>query len=276
MSTRAHVPNFIIVGAAKAGTTAIYHYLNQHPQVYLTPLKETNYFALRGQRLEFRGPGDDLYVNRLSITDPNVYRAQFDGVRDEVAIGEASPLYLYHPLVAGRINEEFPDAKIIAILRNPIDRAYSAFLHLVRDHREEHRDFERALSHEQERIADNWEHIWHYISMGRYYEQMKRYFDLFPREQVRVYLYKDLRADPCGLLRDTLRFIGVDENFGFDTSTRYNEASLPLEQRPPLLSQVRARLQRELRDDILKLQDLIERDVSHWLTPDLAEQEARF
>ena len=276
MSTRAHSPNFIIIGAAKAGTTAIYHYLLQHPQVYLTPLKETNYFALQGQQLNFRGPGDDHYVNRLSITDPNVYSAQFDGVRDEVAIGEASPLYLYSPLAAGRIREALPDAKIIAILRNPVDRAYSAFLHLLRDHREGERNFEKALGNEQEHIDANWEHIWHYMSMGRYYKQVKRYYDLFPREQIKVYLYRDLRTDSCALLRDTLGFIGADPTFEFNTATRYNEATLPVEQRPPLLPEVRARLENELRDDILKLQDLIGRDVSHWLRSDQAEQEARF
>jgi hypothetical protein len=220
------IPNFIIVGAAKAGTTAIYHYLLQHPQVYLTPLKETNYFALAGQQLAFRGPGDEDYVNRLSITDEASYRSQFDGVRDEIAIGEASPLYLYHPQAAARIHDALPDAKIIAILRNPIDRAYSAFLHLVRDNREVHRDFEQALAQEPARIADNWEHIWHYLSMGRYYEQVKRYYDTFPHEQVRVYLYRDLRTDCTTLLRDTLNYLQVDPDFRFDTATRYNEATL--------------------------------------------------
>jgi hypothetical protein len=72
-------PNFIILGAAKAGTTALYEYLKQHPQVYMTPLKETNYYALRGKNLDFRGPGDAEFVNRLSITDEAAYRAQFDG-----------------------------------------------------------------------------------------------------------------------------------------------------------------------------------------------------
>ena len=270
-----NLPNFLIVGAAKAGTTAIYHYLQQHPQIFVSPLKETNYFALANQKLEFCGPGDDDYVNRLSITDENAYRAQFDAVRDEVAIGEASPLYLYSSAAAARIHETVPDAKIIIILRNPIDRAYSAFLHLVRDNRECHRDFDAALAHEAEHIAAGWEHIWHYVAMGRYYEQVKRYFDLFPREQIKVYLYRDLRFDPCAVLRDTVSFVGADADFSFDTATRYNEASLSREERPPLLPATRARLQDELRDDILRLQDLIERDVSHWLTPDLGEQEAK-
>lgn len=276
MSPRASSPSFIILGAAKAGTTSLYHYLQQHPQVYLTPLKETNFFALQGQHLCFAGPGDDGFVNRLSITCPNSYAAQFDGVRDEIAVGEASPLYLYHPLVAQRIRENVPEARLIAILRNPVDRAYSAFLHLVRDNREPHRDFQTALEHEQERIEANWEHIWHYVAMGRYFEQVKRYFDLFPREQIQISLYRDLRSDLRSYLKETTRFIGADDSFEFNINTRYNEATLPLEQRPPLLPEVRARLQDELRDDILRLQDLIERDVSHWLTPAGADPEPRF
>jgi hypothetical protein len=276
MSERNHLPNFIILGAAKAGTTALYHYLTQHPQIYMSPLKETNYFALAGQQLNFCGPGDNDYVNRLSITSREAYCSQFQGARDEIALGEASPLYLYHPLAAERIQHEVPEAKLIAILRNPIDRAYSAFLHLVRDHRETTRDFSEALALEEERIAANWEHIWHYVSMGRYYDQVKRYYDRFDRDQIWVLIYRDLRSDPRGVLRDTFRFVGVDESFVPDMSTRYNEASLPLEQRPPLLPSVRARIQNELRDDILKLQDLINRDLSHWLTPESPEQEAKY
>ena len=275
MFNHPHLPNFIIVGAAKAGTTAIYYYLAQHPEIYVTPLKETNYFALAGQTCAFAGPGDGDYVNRLSITTEDAYRAQFDGVRDETAIGEASPLYLYAPGAAQKIRETVPDAKIIAILRNPIDRAYSAFLHLLRDGREGERDFDQALRNEQEHIDANWEHIWHYIGMGRYFEQVKRYYDLFPREQIQVFLYRDLRTNQSATLREVVRFVGADEGFEFDFSRRYNEASLPLDQRPPLLPATRTRLQNELRSDILALQDLIERDLSHWLTPDLAEQEPR-
>ena len=273
-------PNFIVLGAAKAGTTALYHYLRQHPQIYMTPLKETNYFALCDQELNFRGPGDGDYVNCLSITREEAYRAQFEGVGDEPAVGEASPLYLYHAGAARRIHEAVPEARLLAILRNPVDRAYSAFLHLVRDGRETTRDFEVALSHEEARIQDNWEHIWHYISMGRYYEQVKRYYDLFAPEKIKIFLYRDLRTDPHSVLRDTYRFLGVDEEFQADTATRYNEASLPIEQRPPLLPEVRARLENQLSPDILKLQDLIGRDLSHWLsngqTENQAEQEPRF
>ena len=274
MSEREYLPDFILLGAAKAGTTALYHYLKQHPQVYMTPLKETNYFALSGQNLDFRGPGDSEFVNRLSITDEAAYRAQFEGRGSQPVAGEASPLYLYHSAAPERIQATVPNARFIIILRNPIDRAYSAFLHLVRDGRETTRDFEEALALEPQRIGDNYEHIWHYLSMGRYYEQVKRYFDRFSHEQIQVFLYRDLRESPHKLLRETFGFLGVDEEFQPDTATRYNESTLPAEARPPLLPPVRVRLQEELREDILQLQELIKRDLSHWLAPIPSEVEA--
>ncbi len=267
-----HLPNFIILGAAKAGTTALYHYLRQHPQIYMTPLKETNFFALKDRQLNFCGPGDNDYVNQMSITDWDCYKAQFDGVRDEIAIGEASPLYLYEACAAPRIKEYVPDAKLLIFLRNPIDRAYSAFVHLVRDGRETTRDFGEALALEDERIALGWEHIWHYKHMGLYYDQVKRYFDLFGRENVRVDLYYDFKTRPVELMQEIFGFLGVDETFAPDISQRYNEASVPHEQRPPLTLEVRHQLLDYFREDSLKVQDLIGRDLSRWLgiaTPDL-------
>jgi hypothetical protein len=269
-----HLPNFLILGAAKAGTTALYHYLNQHPQIYMTPLKETNFFALEGQPLNFSGPGDDDYVNRMSITTLDAYKEQFDGVRDEIAVGEASPLYLYDERAARNIYRYVPDAKLIIILRNPIDRAYSAFLHLVRDGREEFADFGTALQREDERIRAGWEHLWHLKQMGLYYEQVKRYYDLFPREQIKTYLYYDFRTQPQVVLQELYGFFGVDETHVTDMSCRHNEATVPKEQRPPLLPEVRQQLQDEMRDDILKVQDLIGRDLSHWLTSSKREAES--
>src|SRR3954451_24911674 len=207
------LPNFIILGAAKAGTTALYHYLKQHPQVGMSRIKETNYFALAGDPLDFRGPGDRDYIGRFSVTTADGYRRQFLGCEGAVAIGEASPLYLYSPKVPPRLKEAVPDAKLIAILRNPVDRAYSAFLHLVRDGRETVLDFGEALRLEESRIRDHWEHIWHYKNIGLYYQQLQRYFDLFDRGQIRVYLYYDFRTDPVGMLRDLFRFVGVDEGY---------------------------------------------------------------
>lgn len=269
------LPNFIILGAAKAGTTALYHYLAQHPRIYLSPLKETNFFALEGEPPRFCGPGDHDYVNCLSITTLEGYAAQFAGVRDETAIGEASPLYLYSPKAVGRIRHYVPDARLIAFVRNPVDRAFSAFLHLVRDEREPCREFREALAAEEERIRAGWEHIWHYKRMGLYHEQLRRYYDVFPADRIKVFLYKDLRLEPRRTLREIFGFLQVDPVFVPDTSERYNVTNnLPPEKRPALLPEVRAELRAYFREDSLRLQDLIGRDLSHWLNEMPAPVEA--
>ena len=123
------MPNFLIVGAAKAGTTALHEYLQQHPQIYMTPTKETNFLAFEGEVLNFHGPGDES-LQDFSITDLKTYQAEFQQVTNELAIGEACPSYLYLPKAAKRIKQYIPDTRLIAILRNPVERAYANFLHI--------------------------------------------------------------------------------------------------------------------------------------------------
>ena len=261
------LPNFIILGAAKAGTTALYHYLKQHPQVGMSRIKETNYLALKNDPLDFQGPGDADYIKRFTITTEAGYLDQFRDCAGKVAIGEASPLYLYSPKAPAEIHATVPDARLVVILRDPVDRAFSAFLHLVRDHRETTRDFGEALRLEPDRIAARWEHIWHYVGMGRYADQLARYHALFPAEQIRVYLYQDFQRDPCHTLRDLFRFLEVDETFTCDQSTRHN-AGLPHDQRPHLTPEVRDLIRAELSDDVSRLETMIDRDLSAWRRPD--------
>lgn len=304
------LPNFIIIGAAKAGTTSLYQYLRQHPQVFMSPLKETNFYACAGVRPAFQGPGDDRWFNRRAVIDPAVYEANFAQAGDARAIGEASPYYLYHPNAAGNIHRAIPHARIIAIFRNPIDRAFSSFLHLRRDGREPETTFPAALALEDHRIAQHWEFIWHYLGASRYAEQAQRYVDLFPREQLGFYLYDDFDADPVGFTRHVFEFLGVDASFVPDTTVRHNVsgvptrpliyqlaasarfnllrriglAILPPKQRlrlldyivrhsrqPAVLSpDVHAELAEHFREDVGRLGELLGRDLSFWLRPKAA------
>src|SRR5688500_285356 len=134
----------------------------------------------------------------LPSTDLADYQALFEGVTDEKAIGEASASYLYSPKAPGLTKGSVPDAKFIATLRNPADRAYSNFLHCVRSGRESIVDFAEALRAEEGRIRDNWGPLWHYKRKGFYYAQVRRYLDTFGRDQFRVWLYEDLRAEQIG------------------------------------------------------------------------------
>ena len=301
--TPRQMPNFLIIGAAKAGTTALHAYIKQHPQVYVSHTKETNFFALEDQPLNFTGPGDDEAVNDFSVTSLEAYHAQYDGVTDEVALGEASPLYLYSERAPKRIAHYVPDAKIIVMLRNPAERAYASFLHLIRDNREPLRDFAQALKEEDERVAAGYEHIWHYRRLGFYYEQLSRYYAHFPAKNIKVYLQEDLKHDSDTLFRDLFEFLGVDPDFKPDTSLKLNVSGVPKNQalhsflakpnwfkstfkylipdamrhklvtnvrqnnleKPPLDPKVKRELTELYHEDTLKLQNLIDRDLSAWL-----------
>jgi sulfotransferase family protein len=316
------MPNFFIIGAQKAGTTSLYHYLDQHPQIYMSPAKEPFFFNheinSNGElvREKFGGPGRSW--NPVKFTDNPVrfsnleeYRALFEGVTDEKAIGEASVLYLYTPGTAERIKKYVPEAKVIALLRNPADRAYSAFLNAVRGGREPLYDFAQALREEDGRIRDNWHYVYRYRDRGLYYGQLKRYYDVFDREKIGVWLYEDLSADPSRMVQSVFRFLGVDDAFVPDTSSKHNPGSVPknevgrqvirfmntalpivrkvippaskvyreenvrlrkivqkralIDESPPLDAEIRAELIEFYREDILRLEDLIGRDLSLWL-----------
>ncbi len=296
------LPNFLIIGAAKSGTTALYQYLKQHPQIYMSPIKEPHFFGLEGENLNFQGPTAEQYENR-SITNIEDYRALFQGVLDEIAIGEASNSYLYLSKAPERIKYYIPSAKLIAILRNPVDRAYSSFLNLMRTGGEPLNDFPRALREEETRIRSNWGFLHRYQDLGFYYVQLKRYFEIFDSTQIRVYLYDDLRNNPVRVLQDIFKFIGVDVAFVPDMSTKFNVSGIPKNKvlhnfltgenpiktifrpflpanlraklinryyekgldKPQLSAEVRHQLIHIYREDILKLQDLSQRDLSGWL-----------
>ena len=296
-------PNFLLIGAAKAGTSSVFAYLGQHPEVFVSPVKEPNYFALAGQRVAYAGPGD-MIVNRASITDEPRYRALFRGAAGAKAVGEASTLYLYAPGAAAAIHQDVPEARIIAILRDPTERAYSSFLHMRRDGRESVESFEEALDLEKSRIDQHWEHLWHYTGLGLYHAQLERYLALFPRDRVGVWLYDDLEAEPGRVLREVFAFLGVDPTFEPDMSVRHKVAGTPRsktlhailtqpnpvksmakrllpagvrsraygammqrnvrEHRESMRADTRQRLQALFRPDVERLERLLERDLSTW------------
>jgi hypothetical protein len=225
------MPNFLIIGAAKSGTTALYYYLKQHPQIYMSSLKEPNFFAFEGEQLNFRDAGDrEARINQKVITNIEAYRDQFRGISDQKAIGEASPWYLYSPKAPERILNYIPEAKLIAILRNPVERAYSSFLHLIRDGREPIKDFAQALIEEESRIQNNYPPLWHYKQAGYYYPQLKRYFDRFDPKQISIYLYENFQKDPIEVLQDIFQFLNVENSFVPEVSLKHNVSGIPKNQ----------------------------------------------
>jgi hypothetical protein len=294
------MPNFLIIGAAKAGTTSLYSYLNQHPQIYMSPIKEPRFFALEGDNLSFQGPSQG--INHTSVTTIDGYLDLFQGVTSEIAIGEASTLYLHSAKALRGIKNYIPRAKIIAILRDPVDRSYSSYLHLVRDGYET-LSFQQALLVEDSRIHQKWQPLWYYTQRSFYYNALNQYLKSFDSEQIKIYIYDDFAEDSSAIVKDIFDFLDVDHSFQPDMS-KANVSGIPKNEllnqlfardnlfksivKPLLPGFIRQRIAHKVResnlaakpnipfeaeqylrrlfhDDILNLQDLIQRDLSKWL-----------
>jgi hypothetical protein len=225
--------NFLIIGAARSGTTALWEYLNEHPQVYLCTPKHTRFFASEGKIPDFAGPKPPglgaRSTNRAPYAIINIedYRALFDGVTSETAIGEASHSYLYTPGTPERIRNYVPDARLIAVLRDPVERAYSHFSFMVQNGREPASDFMQAIEEEEAGKRDDWWPTFQYLRVGFYYAQLRRYFDLFEPGQIKIYLQEDLRFDTLGVVQDAFRFLEVDDTYAPNVAKSHNASGIP-------------------------------------------------
>lgn len=218
-------PSFIIGGAAKAGTSALYVYLNQHPQIFMCHPKEPRYFAFRGVRPDFRGPGDEERFNAKTVYKKEDYYKLFSEAGGNVAIGEASPIYIHMPGCAQAIYSELPSVNLIFILRHPVERLNSAYMHQVRANQET-LSLEDALAAELSRIEANWAWHWRYSQLGFVADRIRSFVDLFPKKQLLFIKYDDFLNDNARILKTILRFIGVDETFEF-RSVRENVGGRP-------------------------------------------------
>lgn len=290
------LPNFIVIGAAKAGTTALYWYLAEHPEVFMSPVKETNYFAY-GLDDEGRLLYGDPDVHRFPVKSLSAYEQLFAGAGEAVAVGEASPIYLECPQAAGRVRKLLPGARLVCVLRHPVDRAYSDYQMYLR-RRGRRLDPARDLT-----ARSAWaQSDSRWMQIGRYHEQLKRYYDAFPREQIHVFLFDDLKQGALQAMQNIYRFLGVDPAFTPDFDAPHNIGGMPesrwlegfltskavrsavepwiptgaanwvrrlrmknMRPAPPLPAELRKKLSSHLRDDIRRTSELVERDLDHWL-----------
>jgi hypothetical protein len=312
------LPNFFIVGAPKAGSTSLYHYLDQHPDVFMSPVKEPCYFAseLRLEnfseeeqprvRREMRALDEylrgSLTEKRFGglVSDWESYCRLFRNVTAERAIGEASVCYLWSETAAANIRERIPDARILMVLRNPVERAFSQYLHALsvglvcRGFREQ---VEANLHSSSKKFGSSYP----FLEFGLYYEQVKRYLEMFPSDRVRIYLYDEYQRDAGRVVTDIFAFIGVDSSFAPAMNERHLEFRIPkyvratqllkrtgvwfgvrdlspepvrrllrkAALRPPralrMTPEDRAFLIDYYRDDIHQLSTLLKRDLSVWL-----------
>ncbi len=295
------IPNFIVVGSARAGTSYLSRFLIQHPDIYLPPRGESHFFATPDFPFLFKGPGDEG-MNTEVIRTWDRYEMLFDEVKQERAIGESSGFYLYYPGTAARIFQARHTMKIIIMLRNPVERAFSSYTYLLRENRET-LSFVEALKAEPQRKQEDYEPMWLYRELGLYYEQVKRYTDQFSKDQLKIILYDDFINDVQETMEDIFGFLGLYSNVPMDTSMLLSESGVPTSRKafdffakPHFIKEVfkpfipkntRKRLghkvktmflepidmssstKKELiqyyRPDILKLQKLIGKDLGTWL-----------
>jgi hypothetical protein len=231
------MPDFFIVGHPKCGTTALHEMLRQHPQIHM-PLKEPRFFA-QELRSRFRRLGPET----LPLT-PEQYMALFDGASPGQLLGEASPQYLRSQAVAGRIARVDPDARIIAVLREPASFLRSFHLQALHNLNETETDFAKALALEPARregrkipLYSQSPQALMYSEHVRYVEQLRRFHEAFPAEQVLVLIYDDFRRDNSAVLRQVLRFLGVDDTVAIEPVTT---SRLPAVRRPRLYALTRA------------------------------------
>ncbi len=284
------VPNFLIIGAHKAGTSSLHRYLRQHPEVFMPTLKELRFFSYHPDESDVE-PSPYGWGPRVHpIKTWSEYVDLFAPVTTEKAIGEASPCYLNHPRCPMRIKQALPDVRLIVSLRDPVDRAYSGYLMAVRDVGET-RPFADTIGGPRTAWHDNLV----------YFKPCQRYLECFPRWRMKFVRAETLNAEPATVLSDIFSFLEVDPAFEPDTSMQFNQGGVPRSRRlhwvlnnrhvrwlrpyipasfrsalkplkranlrtPPRMDvAVRARLIALLRDDILRLQDLLDMDLSDWL-----------
>lgn len=301
------IPTFVVAGAARSGTTAVVEALRAHPDVFVTRPKEPHYFAFAGGPVEFTGPGDDATINRIAVTARERYLALYpadpagDGYR-ALGDGSVSTLY-YHRTAIPEILALNPAMRVVIILRDPVERAYSSFQYMRARGLEPLADFAAALREEPRRIAAGWQHLWHYDAMSRYADAVEHFLGALGRDQVGVWFYEDLAGDGPVVIDQICRFLGVaPERAALRAVPRVNVSGEPRSRRLQTLIQgatrhrgvrlaakrivpfgVRERVRRAnlrpagapagarqelrpvFRDDVVRLAELLDRPIPDWI-----------
>jgi Sulfotransferase family len=202
------LPNFFVAGAPKAGTTALHAALARHPELYMSAVKEPKFFLTDGPPPAQGGPGD-AKTYRENVWRRADYEALFDGAPPGALRGESTPFYLYSQAAQQRIRTLVPDARMIVVLRDPIERAHSNWTHLWSAGLDPIDDFVRACDAEDRRIAAGWADFWRYKRLGLYGEQVEHLYSVFPADRVLLMRYRELLGNPVGTLNRICVFLGV-------------------------------------------------------------------
>jgi hypothetical protein len=313
-----HTPNFLVAGAAKCGTTSLYHYLRQHPDVYMSPIKEPNHFSTDIQPEDFsaeykiyeksKNLNIEKYVNGdmseeqwgAYVTKREHYLKLFKLVKNQKRIGEISNSYMYSTQAAANIFREFADMKIVMILRQPAERAYSHYMANLRDGRTT-LPFREEVLHDDAKAKHGWSISHLYYELGLYSEQIKRFTDIFPAQQIKIFLFDDLKKDNKSLVKELFEFLDLRTDTPIQFDEKFNEARVPKNpglikfitqiglkrkifralpsswqkktkdaffkegKAPKMSAEDRAWMSSRYHQDIQQLEKLIQRDLKHWM-----------
>lgn len=296
------LPSFLILGAYKAGTTAINYLLADHPDIYMSPRKESRYFSYDPSSPGVGG-SNGRRMRSIPVSSLAEYERLFAGARSERAIGEASPSYLPSVIAPARIRDTLDHPRLIAILRDPAERAFSHLLMNANRTYSTLPNLRIAATNFDEHNSAMASDLRRILEIGFYSSQINRYWDVFPKEQLRIYLYEDFTSEPERVIHDICNFLGVTTDWTPDTSQRHNVSGIPKNEivnrvmntarqvANPILPRLPARLTDSLvrirnhtmervklsvderaslielyRDDILRLETMLDRDLARWLT----------
>ena len=298
--TREPGPDFFVIGAGRSGTTSLHQYLAQHPQIFVAAKNPAFFYACDLSGSPFANDPGALPADFVRSRDE--YERRYAAAPCGAMRGDVSPVYLASTRVAGRVARSLPTAKLIAILRDPVDRVYSRYVSRRRDGLESTPSFEALVEHELAEPLVRDDAHGSYLPGGMTSHFLRTYLDHFPRENVAIHLFEDFARSTSATMREICRFLGVDDGFAFDLSRIHNQGGGRVRNRSlgrlwaasePLRRGLRPLLPRSLRDrafrqitansvsvsmsaatrrrlrevyaaDVTRLERLTGRDLSHW------------
>ena len=219
------IPNFVVIGAAKSGTTSLHGWLSQHPQIFVPRQKELHFFAAPWLRENCHGPGDTRVLQDLATTRDE-YLAHYRDAAGYSAIGDISPSYFAWWPSRDAIREHLGTPRILLLLRDPVEKAFSQYTHLLRDGREK-LSFWDGLQAEPERARQGYGALWRYLGGALYAESTERFLETFGRERMKILFFEDLVRAPDAVLREILEFLDAEPDVRIDTSEVRNRSGAP-------------------------------------------------
>jgi hypothetical protein len=238
-----NIPNFFIIGVVKGGTTSLYNYLLQHPDIYFSPIKETNFFArhninetnlIKEYALDIKIDLKKYFTNGMKevihiahIKSIKDYEFLFSKANSQKIIGEISNSYSICSKAIPEIKKYNPKAKLLIMLRNPVSRIWSQYIMNLSEGKTVEKNFIKEIETDFNKENKGWGVSHQYLELGLYYEQILRILKYFPKEQFKILFFEDYIKNTQNTLKEIFEFLEIDTNYIINFSSKHNKASLP-------------------------------------------------